>query len=314
MAGRQLSASSPLSRSDKLLLQVGQQHNKLQEEEKTTSTRAQDEEEDEAFFETSVLSFMESLNLQDKDLDNIRLIEVQKNMEQVQGRELSPQERRIFVAVVKKYVMSLRDVKSSSIKSQHYNQSTKTDHCSKEEFPKPKELGASIDLPHSVYCGEKDHISDEDCDANKSRDGPGGLSAKRYYSTDASTSKTNSYLGQSPTVRRNLISLEDAEYTHEGLPDARDVSDKPVGGDRCFMNADSRETSKCVVQPNLEKVLKRKSSEIYGANKKYCAVDCDKLATTGNCEVLELQEMNPASEHFSGDLVECPVCRGEFKF
>jgi hypothetical protein len=297
---------------------MGQQHNKLQKKEETTLTRAKDENVDEAFFETSVLSFMESLNLRDKDLDNIQLIEVRKKMEQIQGREFSPQERRIFVAVVKKYVMSLKDIKSSSVRSQHLNQSIKTDKCSKEEFVKPKELTASVNLPHHGYRVKKEQILEKECGGNNSRDGTGWLNTKRDYSTDASTSRTDRYGGQSPTVRRNLISLEDSDCTYEALPYAREITDKLVGGNRCSMNDGSRETSARDTQQNAKKMLKRKLSQIDGASKKYHAADCDKLDITDitdNCDISELQEMNPDSEHTTREnLVECPVCGGKFTF
>jgi hypothetical protein len=315
LAGWQLSGSTPLSRSDKLL-QIGQQHNKLQEKGKTMSTGAMDEDIDEVFFETTVLSFMKSLNLQDKDLDNIQLIAVRKKLEQTQGRELSPQERRIFIAVVKKYVMSLKDTKSNSvIKSQHLNQSINTDDCSKEESVKRKELTTSVSLPHHNYGVKKEQISEKECARNNNRDGTGWLNTKGDYCTDASTSRTNSYVGQSPTVRRNLISLEDSDCTHEALPYAREVNDELVGGDRCFRNDDSRETSVRVTQQKAKKMLKRKSSQIGGASKRYHTLDCDELDITDDCDISEFKEVNPDSEHSTGEnLVQCPVCGGKFTF
>jgi hypothetical protein len=313
LAGRHLSGSSPLSRSDKLLLQTGQQHNKIQEKEKTHSSSAKDEDVDESFFETSILSFMESLNLQDKDLDNIQLIDVREKLEQIQGREFSPQEKRIFIAVVKKYVMSLKCKKFSNVKLQHVSQSIKTEHCSKEEFAEAEELNAAINLPHSSYSTGKNQISENECDENNRNNGTGWLNTERDYCTGASTSKTNIHIAHSPSVRRNLISLEDSHHTQEGIHHTEEISGKLVSGDRCFRSDNSRETSVCVMQQDSKKMLKRKSSEIDGSNKKCCALDSDKCDSTDSCEVPELQEINPDSEQStSKNLVECPICRGEF--
>ncbi|XP_021927455.1 uncharacterized protein LOC110833550 isoform X2 [Zootermopsis nevadensis] len=215
LAGQQFSGS-PLTRKDKLFRLLGQQHNKLQENRKTTLTRARDEE-CEGLFEAVVLSFMESLNLCDKDLDNIALIDVQKKMEKVHGRELSLEERHTFFTVVKDYVISLKDTKSNDAKSQHLDQTIETEPRSKEEFVKPKELIVAVNLPQRDSGARKKLILGVECSANSGGDGTGSMDTQRDYSTDASTSRTSCYDDLSPAARRNLICLEDSGRTLESM-------------------------------------------------------------------------------------------------
>lgn len=308
LAGQRLSGSSPLSRSDKIFLQTDQQCSKLQEKDEITSHRGKEEVVDREFFETSILSFMDSLNLQDKNLDNIQLIEVREKMEQVQGREFSLQERRIFVAVVKKYVMSLKYSKSNNTKSHKFSQNIKTDICSKQELGKPKELTGIAELPHHIYSDKKEDISVK----GKSRNyGTDYLNTEGDYPTEAGVSKISSPIAESPSGRRNFISLEDSDYTHESTPYTREVSGKLEGGDK-YLNDDSRETSDCVMLQNTKKkkMLKRRSSETDDTNKRFHAVNSGNPNITDICEVIDFQEN---SEQSTGEnLIQCPVCRGEF--
>uniref|UniRef100_A0A2Z5TS20 Putative DNA repair protein XRCC1 n=1 Tax=Reticulitermes speratus TaxID=60591 RepID=A0A2Z5TS20_9NEOP len=315
LVGRQLSGSSPLCHSDKLLLQTGQKSNELHEldEKGRTSSRTKNENIDKDFFEVSVLSFIESLNLQDKNLDNIQLMELREELEQVQGRELSPHERRIFIAVVKKYLMSLKCKTFSNTKSTQFNQSTETEHCSSEEFLKTRELTASVNMPHHSNTVKTDQMSMKKCDGNNRGDGTGWLCTEGdYYSAQASTSKTSSHVMKSPSVRRNLISLKDCDYTHKNVPFMRKVSDNLVDGDKS-LNGNSDGESECGIQSNKNKMLKRKSSEVDGSIKKYHAVNSDILDITDSCGVTEIQDISPASRQSTEEsLVQCPVCGGYF--
>jgi hypothetical protein len=313
LAGQRLSGSSSLSRSDKILLRTGQQCSKLQEKDEIPSSREKEEDVDEEFFETSVLSFMESLNLQDKNLDNIQLIEVREKMEQIQGREFSPQERLIFIAVIKKYVMSLKSSKSNNTMSSHkFNQNSKTDICSKQQLVTPKELTGFAELPRHSNNAKKDKISVKRCEGKRRNDGTDWLNTKEDYPTEASVSKIGSPIAKSPSGRRNHISLEDSDYTHESMPHIREISGKLKGGDK-YLNDDSRETSDCVILQNTKKILKRKSSETDGNNKRFHAVNSGNLDIADSCEDTHLQEKNTDSEQSSREnLVQCPVCRGEF--
>jgi len=190
LVGRRCSSTSPLCHSDKLLLSTDQKSN----EKGRTPSRTKNEDIDKDFFEVSVLSFIESLNLQDRDLDSIRVTELQEELEQVQGRELSPQERHMFIAVVKKYVMSLRYKKSSNTKPTHLNQSSKTEHSSNKDSLKPKEIDASLNMPHHGNTVKTDQISMKKCDGNNRGDDTGWLCTEGdYCSMQASTSKTSSH-------------------------------------------------------------------------------------------------------------------------
>lgn len=310
LASQRLSGSSPLSRSDKILLQTGQQCSKLQEKDEIPSSRGKEEDVDKEFIETSILSFMDSLNLQDKNLDNIQLIEVREKMEQVQGRKFSPQERCIFVAVVKKYVMSLKYSKSNNTKSRKFSQNIKTDICSKQELGKPKELTGIAELPHHMYSAKKEQISAK----GKSRnDGTDWLNTEGAHPTEASVSKISSPIAKSPSGRRNCISLEDSDCIHVSTPYTRDVSGKLGGGDK-YLNDDSRETSDCVMLQSTKKMLKRKSSETDGTNKRYHAANSGNLNITDNCEVTDFREKTTNSEQSTGEnLIQCPVCRVYFE-
>jgi hypothetical protein len=313
--GRQLSGLSPLCHSDKLLRQPDQKSNGLYGRGRTPSSRTKHEYVDKDFFEVSVLNFIESLKLQDKNLDNIQLIELRKKLEQVQGRELSPQERHIFIAVVKKHVMSLKHTKSYVTKSTNCNQSTETEHCSSEELLKPKELTASVNIPCRSNTGKKDKMSMKKYDGNSRDDGTGWLCTEGdYCSSQASTSKMNNLVVKRPSVRRNLISLKDCNYTHENVPHIREVSDNVIDGDKS-LNDDSDRESECGIQGNKNKMLKRKSSEVDGSVKKYHALNGDILDVADSCGVTEIQESSPASRQSTEEsLVKCPVCGGEMAF
>ncbi|PNF36779.1 hypothetical protein B7P43_G11168 [Cryptotermes secundus] len=308
LAGQRLSGSS-LSRTDKILLQTGQQCSKLQEKDEITSHKGKEEVLDKEFFETSILSFMDSLNLQDKNLDNIQLIEVREKMEQVQNREFSLQERRIFVTVVKKYVMSLKYSKSNNMKSPKFSQNIKTDICSKQELGKPKELTGIAELPHHIYSDKKEQISVK----MKSRnDGTDWLNTEGDYPTEARVSKISSPISESPSGRRNYISLEDSDYTHESTAYTREVHSKLEGGDK-YLNDDSREKSDCVMLQNTKqkRMFKRRSLETDGTNKRLHAANSDNLNITDICEVTDFQEN---CEQATGEnLIQCPVCKVYFE-
>ena len=298
LVGRQLSRSSPFCHSDKLLPQTDQKSNELYEKGRTPSSRTKSEDVDKDFFEVSVLSFIESLNLQDMNLDNIQLIELREELEQVQGRELSPQERSIFIAVVKKYVMSLKYKKSSNTKPTHLNQSSKTEHSSSKDSLKPKELAASVNMPHHTSSIKTDQIS------MKKGDGKGWLGTEGdYYSTQASTSKTSNHIVKSPSARRNLISLKGSDYTQDIVPCMREVSDSLIDSDKS-LNDNSKGDLECGIQQNKNKMMKRKSSEVDVSVKKYHAIS--------SCGVTEIQEIGPSSgESTEESSVKCPICGGE---
>jgi len=312
LVGRQLSRSSPLCHSDKLLLQTDQKSNELYEKDRTPSSRTKNEDVDKDFFEVSVLSFIESLNLQDRNLDSIQLIELREELEQVQGRELSPQERRIFIAVVKKYVMSLKCKKSSNTRPTHLNQSSETEHSSNKDSLKPKELAASVDMPHHSNAVKTDQISMKKCDGNNRGDGTGWLCTEGdNYSMQASTSKTSNRVVKSPSARRNLISMKDYGNTHDSVPCMREVSDNLVDCDKS-LNDNSEGESECGIQRNKNKMLKRKMSEVDDSVKKYHTSNSDILDITNSCGVTGIQEIGPASrESTEESLVKCPVCGGE---
>lgn len=299
LVGRQLSSTSPLCRSDKLLLQTDQMSNELYEKGTTPSSRTKNEDIDKEFFEVSVLSFIESLNLQDMNLDNIQLIELREELEQVQGRELSPQERHMFIAVVKKYLMSLKYKKSSNTKPAHLNQSIGREHSSSKDSLKPKEISASVNVPHHSNTVKTDQISMQKSDGNNRDDGTGWLCTEGdYYSMQASTSKTSCHAVKSPSARRNLVSLKDCDKTHDNIV-------KPL-------NDNSEGESECGIQQNKNKMLKRKLSEVDGSVKKYRAANSDILDVTNSYGVTEIQEIGPASsESTEESLVVCPVCGGE---
>jgi len=311
LVGRQFSSTSPLCHSDKLLLNTDQKSNELYEKGRTPS-RTKNEDIDKDFFEVSVLSFIESLNLQDRNLDSIQLIELREELEQVQGRELSPQERHMFIAVVKKYLMSLKYKKYSNTKPTHLNQSSKTEHSSSKDCLKPKEIAASVNMPHHSNTVKTEQISMKKCDGNNRGDGTGWLCTEGdYCSMQASTSKTSNHVMKSPSARRNLISLKDCDNTHDNVPCMREVSDNLVECDK-YLNDNSEGSSECGIQQNKSKMLKRKLSEVDGSVKKYHAANSDILDITNTCGVTEIQETGPASrESTEESLVKCPVCGSE---
>jgi hypothetical protein len=311
LVGRESSSSSPHHHSDKLLLQTGEKAKELPEKGRTPS-RSKNEDIDKDFFEVTVLSFIESLNLQDKNLDNIQLIELREELEQVQGRALSPQERRIFITVVKKYVMSLKCRTFSNTKSTHFNQSTETEHCSSEEFLKPEEFTVSVNMPHRSNAVKTDQMSKKKCDGSSIGDGTDWLCTEGdHHSAQASASHTSNHVSKSPSVRRNLISLEGCSYTHESVPCMRKVSDNLVDSGKS-VNDNSQGESECGIQRSKNKVLKRKSSDVDGSIKKYRAVNSDILDVTDSCGVTDVQEIIPSSRQSTEEsLVQCPVCGGE---
>jgi hypothetical protein len=203
--------------------------------------------------------------------------------------------------------MSLKYSKSNNTKS-HFSQNIETDICSKQELGKPKELTGIAELPHHIYSGKKEQISVK----GKSRnDGTDWLNTEGDYPTEARLSKISSPIAESPSGRRNYISLEDSDYTHESTPYTREVSGKLEGGDK-YLNDDSSETSNCVMLQNTKKkkMLKRRSLETDGTNKRFQAANSGNLNITDICEVTDLQEN---SEQSTGEnLIQCPVCRGEF--
>lgn len=312
LVGRQLSSTSPLCRSDKLLLQTDQMSNALCEKGTTPSSRTRNEDIDKDFFEVSVLSFIESLNLQDMNLDSIQLIELREELEQVQGRELSPQERHIFIAVVKKYLMSLKYKKSSNTKPTHLNQSSKTERSSSKDSLKPKEISATVNVPHHSNTVKTDQISMQKYDGNSRGDGTVWLCTEGdYYSMQASTSKTSSHVVKSPSARRNLVSLKDCDNIHDNVPCVREVFDNLVGCDKP-LNVNTEGESECGIQRNKNKMLKRKLSEVDGSVTKYHAANSDILDITNSYGVTEIQEIGPASrESTEASLVKCPVCGSE---
>lgn len=311
LVGRQLSSTS-VCRSDKLLLQTDQMSNELYEKGTAPSSRTKNENIDKDFFEVSVLSFIESLNLQDMNLDSIQLIELREELEQVQGRELSPQERLMFIAVVKKYLMSLKYKKSSNTKPTHLNQSSRREHSSSKDSLKPKEISASVNVPHHSNTVKTDQISMQKCDGNNRGDGTGWLCTEGdYYSMQASTSKTSSHAVKSPSARRNLVSLKDCDNTHDNVSCMREVIDNLVDCDKS-LNDNSEGESECGIQRNKNKMLKRKLSEVDGSVTKYHAANSDILDITNSYGVTEIQEIGSASrESIEESLVECPVCGGE---
>ena len=312
LVGRQFSSASPLCHSDKLLLQTDQKSDELYEKGRTPSSRTKNEDVDKDIFEVSVLSFIESLNLQDRNLDSIQLIELREELEQVQGRELSPQERHMFIAVVKKYLMSLKYKKSSNTKPTHLNQSSKTEHSSSKDSLKLKEIAACVNMPHHSSTVKTDQISVKKCDGNNRGGRTGWLCTEGdSYSLQPSTSKTSNHVVKSPSARRNLISLKDCDNTHDNVPCMKEVSDNLVDCDKS-LNDNSEGESECGIQRNKNKMLKRKSSEVGGSAKKYHAANSDILDITNSCGVTEIQEIGPASrESTEESLVKCPVCGSE---
>jgi hypothetical protein len=300
--GQRISGSSPLSRSDKIRLQTDQHCSKLLEKDEVPSGRGNEEDIDKEFFETSILSFMDSLNLQDKNLDDIQLIDVRKKMEQVQGRELTPQERRIFVAVVKKYVMSLKYSKSHDAKS-HMNENIKTDICTKEEMVKDGQLTSIAELPHHISCDKKEQISVKRYEGKHRNVGTDWLTTRIHYPPEGT--KISSPVAKSSAERRNVISLEDSDYTHQSTSYTREVNGKPESGSRCLNDH--------VVLQNTKKTLKRKLSETEGTDKRLPAANNSCLNTTHSCDNTDLQEDGANSEQSTGeDLIQCPVCKGGF--
>jgi hypothetical protein len=311
LVGQRLSSTSSVCHGDKLLLKTDQKSNELYEKGRTPCSRTKKEDIDKDFLEASVLSFIESLNLQDTNLDSIHLIDLREELEQVQGRQLSPQERHIFIAVVKKYVMSLKHKKSSNPKPTQLNQSSKTEHSNKHSL-KPKEFAVSVNLPHHSSTVKTDLISMKICDGNSRGDGTGWLCTEEdYYSMQASTSKTSNQVVKSPSARQNLISLKDTDYTDDSVPCMKEVRDNLVDSDKS-LNYTTEGESECGVQWNKNKMLKRKSSEVDGSVKKYHVVNSDVLDITNYCGVTEIQEIGPVSTESTGEsLVMCPVCGGE---
>jgi hypothetical protein len=91
----------------------------------------------------------------------------------------------------------------------------------------------------------------------------------------------------------------------------REVSDNLVERDKS-LNDTSDGESECGIQQNKNKMLKRKSSEVYGSVKKYHAVNSDILDITNCGGVTEIQEIGPASrESTEESSVKCPICGGE---
>jgi hypothetical protein len=291
-----------LSRSDKILLQTDQHCSKLPEKDQLPSSRGKEENVDNEFFETSVISFMDSLNLQDENLDDIQLIDVRKKMERVQGREFTPQERRIFVAVVKKYVMSLRYSRSHNTESNKFSQNIKTDVCTKQELVKQKQVPNVAGLPHHMPSAKKGQMSGKRYE-ERSRNVTGWISTKVDYPTEVM--EISSPVGKGSSERRNLISLEDSDCTHKGPPSAREVSGEVERGHSCLSDRTLRQ--------NTEETLKRKSSQADGTNKRFPALNSSKLNATDSSDDTEPQEEGANSERSTGeDLVQCPVCKGGF--
>jgi hypothetical protein len=174
---------------------------------------------------------------------------------------------------------------------------------------KPKEIAASVNMPHHSNTVKTDQISMKKCDGNNRVDGIAWLCTEGdYYSMQASTSKTSSHVVKSPSARRNLVSLKDCDNTHDYVPCLREVSDSLVDCDKS-LNDNSEGESECHIQRNKNKLLKRKSSEVEGSVKKYHAANTDILDITNSCGVTEIQGIGPASrESTEESLVKCPVC------
>ncbi|XP_069694966.1 uncharacterized protein [Periplaneta americana] len=111
LTGQRSGGSSPLSRSEKLRRQTDEKAGRFQD---VSASSTKNEDIDESLLEASTLSFMESLKLQDEDLDRIQLIDVREKMEHMQGRKFSTKERHIFSDIVKKYVMSLKSSENTN--------------------------------------------------------------------------------------------------------------------------------------------------------------------------------------------------------
>jgi hypothetical protein len=285
-----------------MLLQTDQHCSKLLEKDEQPFSRGKEEYVDKELFETSVLSFMDSLNLQDENLDDIQLYDVRKKMEQVQGREFTLQERRIFVAVVKKYVMSMKYSKSQNTKSHNFSQNIKTDVCTKQELAKQKQVTEVAELPHHMSSAKKEQMPVKGSEG-KNRNVTGWISTKVDYPTEVT--KNSSPVGKSSSERRNVISLEDSDCTHKSTPYVRKVGGKLEGGNKCLNDH--------VMLQNTKKTLKRKSSQTDDSSKRFPAFNSLKLNTTDCCDDTDLQEKGANSGQSTGEnLMQCPVCKGGF--
>jgi hypothetical protein len=284
-----------LSRSDKILLQADQHCSKLLEKDQLPSSGGKEENVDNEIFETSIISFLDSLNLQDENLDDIQLLDVRKKMEQVQGREFTPQERRIFIAVVKKYVMSLQYPKPHNTKSHKFSQNIKTDVCTKQELVKQKQVTNVAGPPPHMPSAKKGQMPEKRYD-EKSGNVTSWISTRVDY--PAEVMEISSPVGKSSSERRNLISLEDSDCAHKSTTSAGD---------------DGFEEERGHGRLNDRALLKRKSSQSDGTNKRFPALSGSNLNTTDSCYDTDLQEKGSTSEQSTGeDLIQCPVCKGGF--
>ena len=249
----QLSNKS-LTRRERLFTEAGQKPIEVPEKEKPDDMKEDEVEIDKAAFEATVIKFLESFNLTDKDLDNIELSVVRKELEKAQGREFTYQEKPYLINAVKKFVVSL-----------------KSKSCTSETSPYFK----NVSKPANTTS-----VTDSACSS-------GCLRPNKEDSSDRES-------GNVPSLRRNIVSLEDSNDTKE--------IEHLKGGSVISTSEGSKQIAEpfSVYLSKIEK-LKRKFSPIRDESPKRFLTD----ETHGSSK--EYARSNSDDSDVK-ELIECPIC------
>nr|CAD7459598.1 unnamed protein product [Timema tahoe] len=284
-----LGGDSKMSRKDRLALELCKSIPLDEPEDVTTEKIEPVQEEEESLFKAKAISYLDSLNLHYRNLKSIKTGDVRRNFEKSQDRNFSLKEQSDFVDILKNYVKNLNrrdsyaDTLSTPVKESCGNDcDISPSILNTKSWDKRRSYSSdNVGTPSSSTSSNGDYSSlgrIKICSSNRNSLLEGN---KKLIEKHSDTQDSNERLSVlSPTVRRNILSLEDTDKKREGK----------------FSNL---RTNKCdSSSPNKKVDLKRKYLPA-------TSVTC----TTPKLMLVDLTEnemTNGATE--DGDFVECPIC------
>nr|CAD7196767.1 unnamed protein product [Timema douglasi] len=214
-----LGGDSKMSRKDRLALELCKSIALDEPKDVTTEKIEPVQEEEESLFKAKVISYLDSLNLHYRNLKSIKTGDVRRNFEKSQDRNFSLKEQSDFVDILKNYVKNLNrgdshaDALSTPVKESCENDCDISPSIlnTKSWDKRRNYLSDNVVTPSSSTSnGDYSGLGRiKICSSNRNSLLEGNTKLIEKHPDAQDSNERLSVL--SPTVRRNILSLEDTD-------------------------------------------------------------------------------------------------------